>query len=300
MKIRRPVVVIVLSLITFCFSGSVRAQKSGDYPFFVFNNGVQDEQYDTPEKQALMLKSFGYDGMEMRGIADLPETLRALDKHGLKLYTLYININLDDKVHPYDEGLKEAFRLLKGRQAMPWFYITSEQYKPSSRENDVVAVPILQEIADLANEYGIRVMIYPHVNFWVDNVEDALRVAEKVNRPNLGITFNLCHFLADKGIQSESAFIPLVEKAMPHVFAISLNGADQPSEDILKSPNPWKYFIQPLGRGTYDTYKYFQAFVERGFRGPVGLQCYNIVEEKAMHLKESMITWKNFQRKMAR
>ncbi|HTF31468.1 MAG TPA: sugar phosphate isomerase/epimerase [Flavitalea sp.] len=298
MKIQVKCAIIFFSLINFWFTSHVRAQKSSDYSFFVFNNGVSDEQYDTPEKQAQLLKSFGYDGLEMRGIEDLPETLEALDKYGLKLYTLYININLDSKEQPYDKGLKEAFRLLKGRQAMPWFYITSEQYKPSSQENDVVAVPILQEIADMANEYGIRIMIYPHVNFWVDNVEDALRVVAKVNRPNLGITFNLCHFLADKGIKYQSAFIPLVEKAMPHVFAITFNGADQPTEDIMKSSNPWKYFIQPLGDGNYDTYQYLQAFVERGFKGPVGLQCYNIAEEKTRHLKKSMAAWKNFQRKM--
>jgi sugar phosphate isomerase/epimerase len=298
MKIQLQYAIIFFSLINFCFIGEARAQKSANHPFFVFNNGVMDEQYETPEKQAQLLKSFGYDGMEMRGIDDLPETLKALDKHGLKLYALYININLDNKEQPYDKGLREAFRMLKGRQAMPWFYITSERYKPSSMENDVVAVPILQEIADMANEFGIRVMIYPHVNFWVDNVEDALRVAGKVNRPNLGITFNLCHFLADKGIESQSAFIPLVEKAMPRVFAISLNGADQPTEDILQSDNPWKYFIQPLGQGNYDTYRYLHAFVERGFKGPVGLQCYNIAEEKAVHLKKSMTAWKNFQQKM--
>lgn len=304
MKILKKNCITLFSLMNLCFTVHLYAQESKDYPFFVFNNGVKDEQrgaaqYDTPEKQVQLLKSLGYDGMEKKGIDDFAETLEALDKHGLKLYTMYLNINLDDEEQPYDRRLREVFKMLEGRPTMPWFYITSKQYKPSSEENDAIAVPILQEIADMANEYGVKVMIYPHINFWVDNVEDAVRVAEKVNRRNLGITFNLCHFLADQGTKANETFIPMAEKAMPYLFAISLNGADKPTEDIMRSSNLWQHLIQPLGEGNYNTYQYLNAFIERGFEGPVGLQCYNIKEEKPVHLKKSMTAWKNFQRKMA-
>ena len=299
MELQRMPLPVFLTMICLVLAGHLHAQKSAGLPFFVFNNGVEDEHYNTPDKQVQLLKSLGYDGMELNGSDGLAETLLALEKHGLHLYTIYLNIDLDNKEQPYEKDLKEVFAMLKGKQTMPWFYITSRQYKPSSRENDAIAVPILQEIADLADEYGIRVMIYPHVNFWVDNVEDALRVATKVNRPNLGITFNLCHFLADQGTHAESAFIPWVEKAMPYVFAISLNGADKPTEDIMKDKNPWKYFIQPLGQGNYDAYAYLTAFTERGFQGPVGLQCYDIREDKAVHLKKSIDAWRKFEKKMA-
>ena len=139
-------------------------------------------------------------------------------------------------------------------------------------------------------------MIYPHVNFWVDNVEDAIRVVEKVNRSNLGLTFNLCHFLADQGIKAEETFLPTVEKAMPYLFAISLNGADKPNEELMNSNNLWEHLIQPLGQGNYNTEKYLNAFIERGFMGPVGLQCFNIKEDKPVHLKQSMVAWKNMQK----
>jgi sugar phosphate isomerase/epimerase len=291
--------ITLYSLMYLCFAVNLFAQESPEYPLFVFNNGVEDERYDTPEKQVQLLKSLGYDGMEKKGIDGFAETLDALDEHGLKLYTMYLNVNLDDEEQPYDKRLKEVFKKLEGRETMPWFYITSKQYKPSSEENDAIAVPILQEIADMADEYGIKVMIYPHINFWVDNVDDAIRVAEKVNRENLGITFNLCHFLADQGTKANGAFLPLVEKAMPYLFAISLNGADKPTEEIMKSSNLWQHLIQPLGEGNYNVYQYLNAFRVRGFEGPVGLQCYNIKEEKRMHLKKSMTAWKKFQREMA-
>jgi sugar phosphate isomerase/epimerase len=299
MKILKKNVITLFSLINLCCTVHVSAQESQRYPFFVFNNGIQDEQLNTPEKQVQLLKSLGYDGMEKKGIDGFSETLDALDKHGLKLYTMYLNIDLDDEKQPYDKRLKEVFKRLEGRETMPWFYITSKLYKPSSEENDAIAVPILQEIADMADEYGVKVMIYPHVNFWVDNVQDAIRVAEKVNRRNLGITFNLCHFLADQGTNADKAFIPMVEKAMPYLFAISLNGADKPTEAIMQSNNLWQHFIQPLGQGNYNTHQYLNAFIERGFEGPVGLQCYSIKEEKPVHLKKSMTAWKSFRRDIA-
>ena len=87
---------------------------------------------------------------------------------------------------------------------------------------------------------------------------------------------------------------------MPYLFAISLNGADIPTEDIIQSKNIWEHFIQPLGDGNYNTYEYLDAFISRGFKGPVGLQCYNIKEEKPVHLKRSVATWRDYQKKIAK
>ena len=141
----------VFSLLYLFYGLQLAAQEAKRNPFFVFNNGIADEQINTPEKQVMLLKSLGYDGMEKKGLDGFAETLAALDKHGLKMYTMYLNIDLDNKQQPYDKRLKEVFRMLQGRETMPWFYITSKQYKPSSRENDPVAVAILLEIADMAN-----------------------------------------------------------------------------------------------------------------------------------------------------
>ena len=151
MKTLKRIAVALLCLLNLACTLPLVAQDKEDYPIFVFNNGVEDEQFDTPEKQVKLLKDNGYDGMEKKGIDGFEETLEALEKNGLKLFTMYININLDDEEQPYDKRLKEVFQKLEGSETMPWFYITSKKYKPSSQENDAVAVPILREIADMAN-----------------------------------------------------------------------------------------------------------------------------------------------------
>jgi hypothetical protein len=64
-----------LIILNFCTSVSLVAQEIGRIPFFVFNNGVQDDQYDIPEKQVQLLKSLDYDGMEKKGLMVLQKHL---------------------------------------------------------------------------------------------------------------------------------------------------------------------------------------------------------------------------------
>ncbi len=266
--------------------------------FFVFNNGIRDTAaYKLPESQVGLAAEIGFKSVEKNGLDNFDEYYKSLIDNNMTLSTVYVQVNLDEKQNPYDPRLEETFKTVQGSNAMIWLYVTSKTYKPSSAENDPIAVPILQEIADRALHYGINVMIYPHINFWVDNVDDAVRVAAKVNRRNLGVAFNLCHFLADQGTKAEAAFLPAVEKAMPYLFAISLNGADKPTDEIMRSSNVWNYLIQPLGEGNYDTYGYLKTFLDRGFTGPVGLQCFNISQEKTVFLKKSLKTWENYRQR---
>ena len=53
----------------------------------------------------------------------------------------------------------------------------------------------IREIADAAEPYGVRVVIYPHVKNWTERLSDAVRVEKKVDRKNVGVMFNLCHCL---------------------------------------------------------------------------------------------------------
>jgi len=55
----------------------------------------------------------------------------------------------------------------------------------------------VRELAGLCADNGLRIAIYPHVGMWVHRIEDALRLVKKVDRKNVGVSFNLCHALLD-------------------------------------------------------------------------------------------------------
>ena len=120
------------------------------------------------------------------------------------------------------------------------------------------------QISDLAAQANLRVALYPHYKFYLSRFRDVVRVTEAVRRSNVGSTFNLCHELRS-GWDPE--FPQLLQKALPRLYAVTVNGADRKGQD-------WDTLIQPLGHGDYDVAGLVHTFVNNGYRGPFGIQCY--------------------------
>ena len=143
---------------------------------------------------------------------------------------------------------------------------------------------ILREMSDLARDSGSQLLLYPHVGNWIERIEDAVRVAELVDRPNVGVMFNLCHWLR---VDKRRDYRPLLERAMPRLWAVSINGAD-----TYDDKPGWDRYIQPLGQGSFDVAGLLKTLDELGYEGPVGLQCYGIGGDARDHLARSMAAWK--------
>ena len=286
----------LLTLFLCCTYSQLFGQKQTiQNPFFSFNTGIKSGGFETLEKQAELLKNLGYDGVEKEGLKEFSAMQQVMNAKGLNIYTNYIRIDLDNKEQPYDPSLLEVFKLIEDKPTMIWMYVISKKHKPSSVENDKLAVPIFQDIADKAGQYGVKIMLYPHLNCWVECAEDAIRLCQKVNRKNFGMAFNLCHFLAHSNrerVDPMTKFTELAAESIPYLFAISFNGADIKP----KGENIWNSFIQPLGDGDYDSYAYLKTFLDLGFKGPVGLQTYGIKQTSDQHLKKSITTWQKYKR----
>jgi len=97
--------------------------------------------------------------------------------------------------------------------------------------------------------------------------------------------FNLCHWLK---VDDEKNLKPLLTSAMPHLFAVSIHGADR-AEEIHAGTGNW---IQPLGNGSFDVGALLDTLRELGYQGPVGLQCYGIPGDARDHLTKSMTDWR--------
>lgn len=261
-------------------------------PFFALSNCLVDDKHPTPESQAQTLAELGYAGIAPSGVSGIPEMLKGLDANGLKMFALYVGANLDPDQPKYDPGLPAAIKLLKGRDTFIWLFIRSSKYKPSSSEGDPRAVEIVGEIAKMAEQSGLRVALYPHTGFYVERVEDAVRVAEKVDRRNVGVTFNLCHWLK---VGDQKNMKPLIKSALPHLFLVTINGADPEG----KSDRTWSRLIQPLDSGSFDLYGLLKALKDLGYAGPVGLQCYGVPGDKYENLKRSMAAWRRLSARMA-
>lgn len=137
-------------------------------------------------------------------------------------------------------------------------------------------------------------MLYPHVWFWLEDFEKGVELVKQINRPNVGIAFNLPHFLAVSQVEKIKKLPELLRKAAPHLFAVSICGATPLSEMQKKevgNQKIWDYFIQPLGEGSFDIPWLIDELKAVNFKGPVGLQCYNIKGDKREILTKSIHWW---------
>jgi len=265
---------------------NIRIEPAGPNPFFAMDTATKDDKHKTATEQVEMVKELGYAGIGCSAGEGLGEMLEELDKNGLRLFAVYLGANIDAGQQKYGPELKEAIEILKGRNAMLWLFVQSKKLKPSSPEGDPRAVEIIGEIADTAAANKVRVALYPHYGFWVERMEDAVRVVKKIDRKNVGVTFNLCHWLM---VDDEKNMKPLIKSAMPYLFVVSINGADSGGKD-------WKGLIQTLDRGSFDMNRFLGTLEDCGYTGPIGLQGYGIGGDAYENLKRSMGAWRKLNR----
>lgn len=283
---------IILTLLAFCLNSCAgKKERALKNPLFVFNNGLNKQglPFIPFEEQASMLKKYGFDGIEHRETTKIMELKDALDKQGLKIYTDYVKIDIDQK-QPYLPEWKEVIPKLKGSGIILWCHLHSAKFKPSDEAGDALIVPIMQELADFAKPYGVKLAIYPHIWFLAEKAEDSYRIAQKVNRENVGAVFNLPHFLRT---DSEENIEKVINLILPKLFAVSICGTDGGDTNTMD----WDRLIQPLGQGSFDTYRLVELLADKGFEGPFGLQCYNLKGMPENYLPQSGEAWKSFKKR---
>jgi sugar phosphate isomerase/epimerase len=252
-------------------------------PFFAMDTGTRDATHQTPESQVAMLADLGYAGIgpEYRKIGDPQEMLASLDKHGLKMFALWMELDIDAGKAAIGADYLAAIKALRGRDTVLWVCVHSKKYKPSSAEGDEVAVAAIGELADQAAAANLKISLYPHVGAWVERVEDGVRVIEKAKRQNIGVTFNLCHWLKVDGKDLRAT----LTRAKSYLSLVTINGADSDGQD-------WGKLIQPLDTGTYDVAGVLRILVELNYQGPIGLQHYGIGGDCRQNLQRSMNGWR--------
>ncbi|MEM1443416.1 MAG: TIM barrel protein [Verrucomicrobiota bacterium] len=253
--------------------------SSSAWPFFAFENGMRDM---APEERIALLKELGYDGVGSASPGNLVERLKLYDEAGLKVFSLYLGLEVFPDRFEIKPGVTEAMAQLKGRgeTTVIELYVRGEGENTAVRDQAILGV---KEVARLADESGLRVVLYPHTGFHIDTVGKAFELATAVDRPNVGVMFNLCHFLR---VEPESDLREVLTRAKPLLWRVSTSGADVGGDN-------WGALIQPLDSGTYSQSDFFALLSETGFDGAVGLQCFGIKEESRIHLGRSITAWKN-------
>jgi sugar phosphate isomerase/epimerase len=235
----------------------------------------------SPEQQAGLARTYGFEGTVFDHARQIPERLRALDEAHLQLFFLWLTVDISNGQIKYEPGMEAAIEALQGRGTVVWVAIQGDDAGggAGAEERTIQAV---DRISDLASRSNLRVALYPHYGFYLARFRDVVRVAERAGRSNVGVTFNLCHELRS-GFDPE--FSQLLDKAIPRLYGVTINGADRQGRD-------WNTLIQPLGRGDYDVTGLVRTITQAGYRGPFGIQCFGLKGDPGVYLKQSMAAWR--------
>ncbi|MSU22446.1 MAG: sugar phosphate isomerase/epimerase, partial [Opitutus sp.] len=259
-------------------------------PFFAMDNIARGG----PDVAPAMLKELGYDGFGGR----VPDgtMLPAITAHGLKFFNGYHVLDLDPAQPAPNDQLRAWLVAMNGKDTALWLAINhvtrsdGKLFAPSATEADEYVLSQIRAIADVAKANGVRVALYPHAAFWLARVDDTLRVAEKLNRPDIGVTFNLCHWLKVEGVERDPG--PVLRAALPRLMFVTISGADTGDTKVMG----WDRLIQPLDSGTYDLGAFLRTLRTAGYTGAVGFQGYNIKGEPRDILARSIAAWRRFNR----
>jgi len=272
----RFLILSILFTAVTCFS----AEKIHEFApeFFVFENGVR---FGSTENQIKVLKELGFDSLGSAKPHDLPARVRLHQESGLRISSLYIGgrIGGGKDVKAINPAIPESIRQLKGRDT-----IIELTVQGGRGNTDEEAVAFVREVADLAKESGLRVVLYPHAGFYVDTLGDAVRIARLSGRDNVGAMFNLCHFLK---VEPKSDLRETLKSAGDLLWRVSICGADTNGKS-------WGELIQTLDRGSFDQVALLKLLRQIGYSGDIGLQCYAIRGDAKENLRRSIGAWRKY------
>lgn len=241
----------------------------------------QSEKEFDPPAQAALLKKLGFGGMALSWGARHAERLAALKASALETPGCYVVVDIDGGYPPH---LAATIALLKGTAGIPWVSLSSKKHVKSDPSGDEAALAILNRCADECKAAGVAALaLYPHVGSWLEKMGDALRLVKKADRLEVGLQFNLYHWMAaDRGEELQKT----LESAAPHLKGVSINGSG-----IRAS-------ILPLGEGEYDVTPVLKELSALGYKGPISHQGYSIKGKIPERLAAAKEAWEKMKARL--
>ncbi len=291
----RLITIAFCALWTSIANGSFAQKVKND--FFTLHNIIRgDSTYNTFDKQVELVKKAGFDGIEINQTQSFEGMKAALDKHRFTGSYFYVRMELKE---PYmDKRLEEYIQQLKGSKTIiaPFIIADAARFKPSSHGADTLVVRVITQLSDWAQAAGLQVAIYPHYSFYVERTDHALALIKQINRKNVGLTFNLCHWLATSSAAERMQLKSHLKELRPYLKMMTVCGAN----DIMTQQKTiWDDYILPLGKGSFDTYGLLKYMVrDLRFKGPIGVQCYNIKSDKPQLVQNTITVWKGFKSRL--
>jgi len=261
---------------------------------FAMTNWFYKYKWDEPATQIAILAERGYDGV-MLVLKDepgrwkmLPAYLDAMKKHDVRLAAVHARFYIEDGTYP--QVVKDALPLLKDTKAVLVPSVGSRDKMDRKDPKAVaMAVKILREMSDDAKKHGLGgVAPYMHIGNWIETIDDNLRIARAVDRPNVGVMFHLHHWQAVGNRDQDKLRADLI-KAKPYLMLVVIQGTDRDNATH-----------KIVGEGSFDMVPLVRTLREIDYQGPLGTMGYTQSGDIPGKLDRAYRAWQQIMQKAAR
>jgi len=172
-------------------------------------------------------------------------------------------------------------QILAINRKMPLWVIVRNDDKLATREK---TVELFTKMTTEAEKTGSDIVIYPHDNTFIESVEDALPYINEVNKPNLKLSFHLCHEIrAGNG----NRLLDVALSAAPYLTFASISGSNI---SVTDNALDWSDSIKPLDEGDYPVEDFISVLQKIKFKGKMVLHTFGI-KDSENHLSRSLTKW---------
>jgi len=235
--------------------------------YLMINLGVNTVLYKAfPLRTAVEnLKKIGYDGFEISAIEGMCEHLELKNWRAQKNEILEICDEFQLPITAAEVASTDPARLTLAFEAAAGIGIPVINIGPGGKadvEEDMLAcIAQMNELAAIAERYGVTLCMKAHVGGAVYSTPTTLRLIENVPSAYFGIDMDPSHIF--RCGEAPEAALASVAKYMKHVHIRDCAG---------RNPGPGSPFQQICGVGDIDLYGYFDELVKAGYDGACNLE----------------------------
>jgi sugar phosphate isomerase/epimerase len=243
-----------------------------------------------------MLKSLGYDACyyllwNAAECDELAQLAAVCEAEQLPCAGVWVYMSLSHAQRPRnDDAIARAMTLIPRGSALELTIGSAAEpgLSYSDPAGDSGVLRVLESLLRVADERGIDIVLYPHINCWMERHDDALRLCDALRHPRLGLAFCAWHWYALK----PRDLAPQLARLAGHLRSVNCCGS-RPVRDALPT-------IEPVDDGELDSFTLLKLLHRLGYRGYVGVQGYSAGGDAYAKLRRSLAALHDIQARLQR
>ena len=219
-----------------------------------------DSTNRTPTQRIEMLKELGFKSYaydwRQKHLPEMKEEFTLAAQNDIDVMAVWMWIDVADSVGRLSPDNERIFGIMKetGIKTQLWIGISEAYFEGLTEDESMLkAMEMVEYLSERSAEIGCKIGLYNHGG-WFGDLINQVTLIKTMPEQDLGIIFNFhhAHELLDE-------YPVIVEKMMPYLWAVNLNG--------MKADGPK---ILPIGAGDLET-RMIRQLKEAGYKGPYGI-----------------------------